>query len=923
MSVADLVGQMSQIDINIFLDKDNNYQFNHATAERFIGEMGIGSVLNLPQGGVQWSATDFRTIAIALDQIAAQYNRPPIIWGLDSVHGANYVQHATIAPQPLNIAATFNVTNAYATGVMASRDTRAAGLAWLFSPLVGIATVPQWSRVYETFGEDPTVVGSMAAAMIQGIQQPDTASPTSVPHRAAASAKHFVGYPHTRTGHDRAPAWIPTRHLYQYFVPPWKHVMDEAKPMTVMESYSEVDGVPMVVNGELLQHLLRDRLGFDGTLVTDYEEIYNAWQWHHVASTKAESVVQALAASASLDMSMIPWDVDTFSTAITEAIAEQRLDVERLKISARRVLDLKEQLGLMDNTLTIVDPNLALVGSDRERVYSGMVHDSLILAENKEKVLPLDPNAPLKLLVTGPAADSMGAQSGGWTRQWQGTDDRSYYSYGDTTWERLKTASKEWEIAFRCGVDILGNDCSEDTDHHDENMIEIIKHWTGLGPPSTSIAMAVQAASTADVTIICLGEEPNAEKPGDVNSLRLPAGQYNLVEAIRKNTSTKVVLVFFGGRPLTLPQDVDTVLLGFLPGPDAGRAVVDIVTGAVNPSGRLPITYPSGDTMGGLPYYHAVSDKCTHGGGPLPHYDYGPCDVAWPFGHGLSYTEFSYSDFVAVGGIDEDLSLSVTVKNIGNRDGADAVMFFTFDEFRPVTPEYKRLRAFEKIYLKAGESTTVKKVVPVDDLRFVGPDSDKHYILDPTMVSFVGVGSHTDCRARDEHNDPIETELCVRLQSRAPTKPYFPICDAACELWEQLGCYDHYGLSNASCHAACSTANASPDNRWDWNYVECLENLSWRQRESVVDQQLCWQVTNHCRNVFATPTAHHQDTPNLTIESPSGASLVLALGSSIFAAVLFCLLVHGRFANRRSKGRKDNDSYASIQFTTLQNGALA
>lgn len=859
MSVADLVGQMSQIDINVLLDYET-HELDPIAAEHHIGKLGIGSVLNLPQGNVQWDARKYRSVAMELNRIARAHNRPPVLWGLDSGHGANYIRYATLTPQPLNLAATFNVTAAYQAGVIASRDTRAAGIAWIFGPLADVATHPAWPRVYETLGEDPLVVGTLAAAMVKGMQQKDGTA--SFPAQAAASVKHFIGYPTSRTGKDRGPAWIPRRHLYQYFVRPWQKVID-AGAKTIMGSYTEVDGIPVTMHRELVQTLLRDRMGFKGVLVTDYEEVYHAWDFHHVAPTKPASVLQALAAASSLDVSMIPWDVDTFTKTVTEAVElHGTLNKQRLQTSVRRMLYLKESLGLMKESLTMDEPNLELVGTDREQVYEGMVQDSLVLVENNG-VLPLNPKESLKIAVTGPTADSMGSQCGAWTRVWGGTDDRSYYSYGSTVWDSMQAvaASHGWEAEYSCGVDIDGNSCQDQAD---------------------SIAAAVEAASKADVTFVCLGEAPYAEKQGDIDSLQLPIGQNKLVEAIRTKTSTKIVMVYFGGRPRTLPSgDVDAVLLGFLPGPDSGRAVADIVTGVVNPNGRLPITYPANDSLGGIPYWHAVSDLCMNG-----NHDIVKCAVAWPFGHGLSYTSFEYANFKATGGIDTDLTFTVTVKNTGTRAGAETVLFFTFDEFRSVTPEYKQLRAFDKVFLSAGESITVSKVVPVDELRFVGAESDQHYVLDPTMVAHAAVGYATDCRQRNDNGGLANTEFCIELKSQQPEKPYLPVCDSACQLWESTGCTSQYDFSHRQCLGMCSTAQRSALDHWDWDYVNCLERFIASQQPLRRDS--CWKMTSLCMDIFTLPDGGKKSN-DIPASFPSMMeTIVPGIAFSVLAILLFC-----------------------------------
>ena len=897
MSVEELLGQMSQIDINVILDY-STHQLDLDLAEHYIGKLGIGSVLNLPQGDADWDARQYRRIMIELNTIAAKYNRPPLLWGLDSGHGANYIRNAILTPQPINLAATFNVSAAFAAGQLASRDTRAAGIAWIYGPMADVATMPLWPRVFETLGEDPLVVGKLAAAMVRGIQQDDTQS-EAVPRRAAASVKHFIGYPTSRTGHDRDPSWIPTRHLYQYFVKPWQRVIHEGGAKTIMGSYTEVDGVPVTLNNALLQELLRDRLGFEGVFITDYEEVYNAWQWHHVVESKEASVVKALSLSDSLDVSMIPWDVNTTYTAVAKAVESGQLDKHRLKTSARRVMHLKDTLGLLTRTpMTMDDPNLDLVGTDREQVYAGMVHDSLILAENKQQLLPLDPASPLKILVTGPTAHSMGSQSGAWTRQWLGTDDRNLYSYGSTVWDSLQAASPHWETSYRCGVGVGGQHCSTTEDQQRD---------------VSSIDLAVEAATAADVTVICVGEERYAEKGGDLNSLRLADGQYALVDAIRRQApSTKIILVYFGGRARTLPQNIDTVVLGFVPGPDAGRALADIVTGAVNPSGRLPITYPASDNLGGVPYWHAVSEKCTQGTGPLPHSEFVRCEPAWPFGHGLSYTQFSYTNFEATGGIDRDLTFNVSVTNTGRRGGAEAVLFFTFDEFRSVTPEYKQLRAFHKIFLEPGESTTVVQVVPVDDLRFVGPDSDKHYVLDPDMKSYAAVGYDTDCRERTDEGGIVDSEFCVLLESDKSTQPNFPVCEAACQLWGEFGCFSYNKPSQQQCFDTCRAANRYPTGRWSWNYVECLEQVGWLHPASKPGE-MCEKLTSYCRDIAVLHT------PEVNIHQTNAAVLVTLMCS--LAAILCLVLLRGvGFTKTKIIGH--DGRLSAIRYTKLKNGRL-
>jgi beta-glucosidase len=596
MTLQDKIGQMSQIDINMLLEDDGGQnggkkRLQLDQVKRYIGEMGIGSVLNTAaatagENVVYWTALDYRRAMIQINQVAKEYQRPPVIWGLDSVHGANYIHGAVVTPQPINIAATFNRTVAYQAGVLASRDTRAAGINWLFSPLLGLALEPLWSRVYETYGEDMLVVSEMARYTVAGIQNYTTTSTSSnvnsnsiesKPSRAAACAKHFVGYSMPRHGHDRSPSWIPTRHLYQYFVPPWIKVLttslnDEEDndddnddvwiPKTVMESYTETDGLPNVANPQALQYLLRQRLGYDGVLVTDYSEIYNLNSWHHVVNGD-ESAVRMALSHGTVDMSMIPWKAQDFVTQVVNAVQQEQqeqqqqqqsstgigssgscssssntggdvISASRIDISARRVLQLKHDLNMFQDdesfALQESDPALHLIGTDVNDVLD-MVHQSIILTKNADNFLPLnDSTKHLQILVTGPTSTSLSYQSGGWTGQWQGVptndnnggdDDASWFTYGSTVLQAF-SAQSGWDVSYTCGTDILGGECSDDKNLDKKNnrnvnvvdtvmdtVVDDVKSWIGWDDdlPKNSIERAVVAAANMDVVVVCVGEE--------------------------------------------------------------------------------------------------------------------------------------------------------------------------------------------------------------------------------------------------------------------------------------------------------------------------------------------------------------------------------------------------------------------------------
>ena len=896
MSIDDKIGQMTQIEINMLLT-DDKMDINETTANYFIGDYGAGSVLNTVP--IPWKAEDYRRAAIKLNEIAKKYGRPPIIWGIDSVHGANYVHGASIPPQPINMAATFNKTVAFEAGRIASRDTRAAGIHWLFSPLLGIALEPKWSRVYETFGEDPTVVGEMAKAMIEGIQAPDDNKDVT-PSKAAACGKHWIGYSKPLHGNDRAPSWIPTRHLYQYFLRPWSKVLPIVK--SVMESYTEVDGVPNVANPSTLQYLLRGKMKYDGMLVTDYQEIFNLAEWHLTAPSLQDATSKAMF-EGTVDMSMVPWNTGDFHAGLKMALERDNLPQERVDTSVRRIIRLKEDLAMFDENILPHDPNLSLVGSDRAETLD-MATQSVVLVKNEHDFLPLSSG---KILVTGPASRSLICQTGGWTFQWQGVESESpWFTYGTSVFDAFQSDAS-FDVKFSCGVNINGGECSDEKAK--EGIMDEVEDLIGLGP-ADSIERAVKAAEHVDAVVVCVGEPVYAEKPGDIMSLELPEGQYDLVRRLRLETKAKIVLVYFGGRPRLLAdmvENADSIMIALLPGPDGGQAVSNIFSGKINPSGRLPFTYPKLQDSTGVPYFHAVSDRCIHSDNK---WDSSPCAVEWPFGHGLGYTSFTYSSFVASGGINADLEMSVRVKNEGDVAGEEVVLFFTFDIYRQTTPEYKLLRAFEKVRLEPQQELVVSVTVPKEDMAFVGPHDDRHYIFDPKMKTVAGVGAKTDCR-----QDP-GSSLCVELVARVPDQEYVPACIAACDIWDECGCSDATFTSSRSCLDVCfssgkNTAGMMGDGinqGWGWNYVDCIEQVAWAA-ENELGPSSCWKLTMMCRDVTKTSeldrfgVGYASSIPRDSSPSLTGNFVAL------FAGVIGTLVI---ILNFRRRGRNSNQIEFSV-----------
>ena len=476
MSQTDKIYQMGQIDFSMLF---TNNEIDQKKIEYFFGELGIGSLLVVPYKQNFYPATFYRSLMIQIQNVTKTFNRPPVITGIDSVHGANYIKGAVIFPQPINIASTWEPSNARSAAMFGTKETVAAGINWLFSPIIGLGIQPLWSRMYETFGEDPYLVGVFATAMVDGIQS----------NGAAACGKHFVGYSAPRTGHDRSPSWIPVRHLYQYFMRPWREVINNVRPMTIMESYTEYDGVPNISNRNSLETMLRQDLGYDGMLVTDYQEIENLIGFHKVAIDNNEAVKLVLLET-SVDMSMMPFNTEGWMNGVRASLDENPIQdavKDRVNRSVMRILRLKDDLRMFDTELTEDNVELKNIGSKgRRAVALNIARDSIVLAKNTVNTLPLPTptwRKKWKVHVTGPTSNSIRYQSGGWTVEWQGATSDDQFQYGQTVLQAAKEKTG-WEITSSCGVNIMGDPCDGD-----------------------STETANQQRSAADYIFVCIGEE--------------------------------------------------------------------------------------------------------------------------------------------------------------------------------------------------------------------------------------------------------------------------------------------------------------------------------------------------------------------------------------------------------------------------------
>jgi len=691
MTLTDKVGEMTQLSIDMISEGEPyNLAEPHRLSEEKLREVlvenRVGSILNV--GGHAYTVEHWREIIRQIQEVAMN-EKPtgiPVIYGIDTIHGANYTLGSTLFPQQIAIAATWDTQFAKRGAEVGAYETRASYIPWSFSPVLDIGRDARWPRLWETFGEDVHLATEMGVAMVEGYQGDDAADP----HHVAATMKHFLGYSLPITGKDRTQAWIPERQLREYVLPTFK-AATEAGALTVMINSGEMNGIPVHANKDILTGLLRDEMGFEGIAVSDWEDIIYLQSRHKVAKTHKEAIEMAV--NAGVDMSMVPLDLE-FPKLLKELVEEGKVPLERIDEAVRRILTVKFKLGLFENPYYEEEGLYDKFGSEEFAKDSyNAAAEAVTLLKNSNEILPLSKDS--KILVTGPNAHSLTALNGGWSRTWQGTDPQYDTEGKPTILEALRTKLGQSSVSYVEGTAI-------------DSVINIDE--------------AVAAAKNNDVAVVCIGEAPYTEKPGDLRDLWLPQAQRDLVEAIAE-TGTPVVMVLIEGRPRIVSDiepKTEAVLMGYLPGDEGGNAIADILLGDANPSGKLPITYPRypNDLV---TYDHNYTDQVDTNFGT------DAFNPQWEFGHGLSYTSFEYSnmqlknsEFDSTG----QTTVSIDVTNTGDRSGKEVVQLYVSDLVASITPAVKRLRSFDKIQLDPGETKTVTFTLHPKDLAFVGKDNE-------------------------------------------------------------------------------------------------------------------------------------------------------------------------------------------------------
>jgi beta-glucosidase len=684
MTLQEKVGQMTQLDIGMVSDGlDQSLRINPDKLEKAVAKYGVGSILNVKDEA--FTPAVWHGI---INQIEAAASRTrlkiPVLYGIDSIHGANYIQGSTLFPQPLAMAATWNPELMLRASQITAEETRAAGIPWSFSPVLDIGRQPLWPRLWETFGEDPHLASVMGVAQVRGFEGQNPASDRNV----ASSLKHYIGYSGPNSGRDRTPALIPEVTLREYYLPTFRAAID-AGARTVMVNSGEVNGVPGHVNRYLLTDVLRKEMKFDGVVVSDWEDIKKLVTIHRVAANEKDAT--RMAVMAGIDMSMVPSDY-SFADLLVQLVNEGAAPMTRIDEAVRRILRVKYQLGLFERS--VPDPSwIARIGTPESRQVSlQAAQEAITLLKNDSGVLPL--KSGTRVLLTGPTADTMISLSNGWTYTWQGNRPALYPKDKPTLRQALEKRVGTPQLAYAPGVDF-------------EKEIDL--------------PAARAAADKADVVVLALGEPSYTETPGNIANLTLPEAQLKLAETMIA-TGKPTVLVLIEGRPRIISRVADripAIVMAYNPSNEGGQAIADILFGDANPSGRLPITYPRHPNAL-TTYDHKAFES------EAQDFALEAFQPQFAFGSGLSYTTFAYSDLkVEPGAMNATgaITVSVKVSNTGSRSGKEVVEVYLSDLVASLTPPGKRLVRFAKVPLEPGASESLTFTLDRNDLSFIGPDN--------------------------------------------------------------------------------------------------------------------------------------------------------------------------------------------------------
>ncbi len=684
MTAAEKIGQLSLVN--------SEYGKISESFRQTIADGKIGGVLN---------EVDVNTVA-ELQRIAKEESRLgiPLLIGRDVIHGFK-----TIFPIPIGLASTWNPKVVEQCGRFSAMEASASGINWTFAPMIDISRDPRWGRIAESFGEDPYLTGVLAKAMIKGFQHDDPALTGTI----AACAKHFAGYGASESGKDYNTVSISENELRNVYLAPFKAAIDEGA-VSIMTSLGEVNGVPASANQFLLKQILREEWHYDGFVVSDWESI-NQMAVHGLTANDKESASEA--ASAGVDMEMAG---RTYGDHLEELLDEGKLSVEQIDTMVKNILRAKFRIGLFDNPHRQVKTLSSEDMTRSKQAAWDAALQSCVLLENKNRVLPLSLEKLSSIAVIGPLADDPYEQLGTWVFDGD-------IKLSQTPLKAVKALAKDYTRVNYCrGITTTRSKTREGFNE------------------------AIEAARKSDVTILFLGEE--AILSGEAHcraDLNLPGIQNELIDEIAA-TGKPIVLVIMAGRPLLLQEvrgKVDAILYAWHPGTMAGPAIADLIFGVVSPSGKLPVTFPR--AVGQIPIYYnhkntgrpATEQSVVkiddlepgaqqHSSGNISYYLDIDNSPLYPFGHGLSYSEFKYSNLILDNDkikLGESINITVELTNAGSCEAEEVAQLYVRDLVGSVTRPVKELKRFKKIRLKPGETASISFELSTDDLAFYGRDN--------------------------------------------------------------------------------------------------------------------------------------------------------------------------------------------------------
>lgn len=696
MTLKEKVGQMTQLNLDV-VSVGEIYQLKEphtidtAKLIEALHNRKVGSILNC--GGHAYSLAHWRSIQSTLHLISRQAPGTyiPLLYGIDAIHGANYLHEGLLFPQPLAQAASFDPSLVRRVAMATAYQTAASGIPWNFSPVLDVARHPLWSRFFETYGEDPYLVSELGAACISGYQGQDPSRPTQV----AATMKHFLGYGMPHSGKDRTPTYIHPRQLREWILPPFMAGI-RAGALSVMVNSGELNGIPVHADPEILTDLLRKEMGFQGLVVSDWEDIEKLVSVHRVAETYKEAT--RMAVMAGVDMAMVPNDY-RFTDALMALAESGEVPMKRIDEAVYRILHVKHSLGLFNRQLPEPMSQFTLMQTDTfHKLHMESARSSWILLKNRNRVLPLSKGSALVL--AGQALDEPFCWNGAWTRTWQGIDPK---------WDTINA-----------GISLI-----EALQEHFQLVRTIpAPQSSGAGSmvnantPSNQSQTAVEQAPL----VVVLGEKPSTEKPGDIQHLSLSANEVAWIRGLCAAHLGPKILILVQNRPRII-SSIDTlfdaILLSNQPGAAGTRSLSDLLHGGFSPSGRLPYTYPAHEHSL-ITYDHKHTERL--------HTDFSmnAFQPAYAFGHGLGYSPIRYESLELLKPLpameSDSLRVRVRLRNEGSYTQKETIMVFVGDSVASITPPVKRLRAFKPVEIKTGTSLAVDLSIPFSSLGFVGRD---------------------------------------------------------------------------------------------------------------------------------------------------------------------------------------------------------